>query len=219
MGCLKKFGCLALIVVIVLAAFLGRGLWLPKIRGASKSDAAAIAAGTWQPLTTEGGQRAQRVIAQLSQATSVAAVTVGPGDLAAYVVDQLSGTLPASADSVMAAAIGDRLCVRAVVKTNEIADKKTLGPLAMLLGDREPVQMCGVIKIHSPGKGELQVKEFKIRELAIPGPAIPRIIKQMAPNDREGLADDGLPLQTPPYIGDVRIEKGQVIISKQARTQ
>ena len=213
MGCLQRIGCLAVIAVALVAGFLLRGLWLPKLRGKPKVETAA-AAGTWQELTPEGGQRAQRVIAQLAQQAGPPSVNVTPGELAAYVVQQLSETLPESADSIQAAAFGDRLCVRAVVKTTEVADRKTLGPLAMLLGEREPVQMCGVIKIHSPGSGELQVKEFKIRELAIPGPAIPRIIKQMAPRDREGLANDGLPLRTPPYIGDVRVANGQITISK-----
>ena len=64
------------------------------------------------------------------------------------------------------------------------------------------------------------MKSFKVRELAIPGPAIPRLIKQMSPTKRpEGLSDDGLPLETPNYIGDVAVRNGQVIISKQARTQ
>jgi hypothetical protein len=212
MGCLRKLGCLGLIAVILVGGFLLRGLWLPKLRGKPKTETAA--AGTWQPLTTEGGQRAQRVIAQLSQPGGPASVSVTPGELAAYVVQQLSETLPASADSIQAAAFNDRLCVRASVKTGDVADKKTLGPLAMMLGDREPVQMCGVVKILSPGKGELQVKEFKIRELSIPHPAIPRIIRQMAPADREGMSDDGLPLRTPPYIGDVRVSDGQIVISK-----
>jgi hypothetical protein len=217
MGCLRKIGCLALLVVLVAVGFLGRGLWLPKIRGTPKSGTSAAAEGTWQPLTTEGGRRAQHVIAQLSQPNGPPSVNVTPGELASYVVQQLSQTLPASADSIQASAIGDRLCVRTVVKTSEIADRKTLGPLAMLLGEREPVMMCGTIRIHSPGKGELQVKEFKIRELAIPGPAIPRIIRQMTPGERSPeLADNGLPLQTPPYIGDVKVANGQITISRTA---
>jgi hypothetical protein len=213
MGCLRRIGCLAVIAVVLVAGFLLRGLWLPKLRGKPRAETAAVAGG-WQDLTPEGGNRAQRVISQLAQPVGPTSVNVSPSELASYVLQQLSATLPESADSVQASAMGDRLCVRAVVRMADVADKKTLGPLAMLVGEREPVLMCGVIKIHSPGKGELQVKEFKIRELSIPGPAIPRIIKQMAPANREGLSDGGLPLQTPQYIGDVRVENGQVKISK-----
>ena len=218
MGCLRKIGCLVLIAVILAVGFLGRGLWMPKLRGKPKADAAA--AETWQPLTAAGGQRAQHLLSQLAQPTGPATVTVAPAELASYVLQQMSALLPESADSIQAAAIGDRLCVRAVVKTADVADKNTLGPLSMLLGAREPVQMCGVIKIHEPGRGELQVKEFQIRELKIPGPAIPRIVKQMSPRDRAAyLSDDGLPLQTPSYVGDVQVKDGKITISKQARTQ
>lgn len=216
MGCLKKIGCLSFLIVLVVVGYLGRGLWLPKLR---KADTPAVA-NTWQPLTVEGASRAQRVLTQLSQDGGPPSVTVPPGELVAYIVQQLSSALPESADSVEAAAINDRLCVRAVIKTADFGDKKSLGPLAMMLSEREPVRMCGVINIISPGRGELQVKEFRVRELSIPGPAIPRLIKQMSPSNRpEGLSDDGLPLETPTYVGDVAVRNGQVIISKQARTQ
>lgn len=217
MGCLRKIGCLSFLIVLVVVGYLGRGLWLPKLR---KADTPAAAANTWQPLTQEGASRAQRVLTQLSQAGGPPSVTVPPGELVAYIVQQLSSALPESADSVQAAAINDRLCVRAVIKTTDFGDKKSLGPLAMVLSEREPVRMCGVINIISPGKGELQVKEFRVRELSIPGPAIPRLIRQMSPSNRpEGLSDDGLPLETPVYVGDVAVRNGQVVISRQARTQ
>jgi hypothetical protein len=213
MGCLRKIGCLSFLIVLLVVGYLGRGLWLPKLRN---PDAAA--ASTWQPLTDEGASRAQRVLTQLSQDGGPPSVTVSPHDLIAYIVQRLSSALPESADSVQAMAINDRLCVRAVIRTSDFGDRKTLGPLAMILGDREPVQMCGIINIISPGKAELQVKEFKVRELGIPGPAIPRLIKQMSPANRpEGLSPDGLPLETPPYIADVAVRNGQIIISKTAK--
>ena len=217
MGCLRKIGCLALVIVLLVVGFLGRGLWMPKLRKPSET---AAAAGGWQPMTEEGASRAQRILGQLAQEGGPPSVSVAPADLVAYIVQQLSQALPESADSINVAAVNDRLCVRAVIKTSDFADKKTLGPLAMMLGDREPVSMCGVINIIAPGKGELQVKEFRVRELGIPGPAIPRLIKQMSPSNRpEGLSADGLPLETPTYVSDVAVRNGQVIISKQARTQ
>jgi hypothetical protein len=218
MGCLKTIGCLALVIVLLGVGFLGRGLWMPKLRD-SKSEP-VTATSTWQPLTQAGAARAQRVLQQLSQQDGPRFVSVPASELVAYIVQQLSSALPESADSIEAAAINDRICVRAIVKTGDFADRKSLGPLAMMLGEREPVSMCGVINILSPGKGELQVKEFKVRELGIPGPAIPRLIRQMSPPNRpEELSDDGLPLETPVYIGDVTVRNGQVVISRQARTQ
>ena len=213
MGCLKKIGCLALILVLFVVGFLGRGLWLPKLRKSSPNTA-----DTWQALSPAGAARAQRLVEQLGRDGGPPSVSVPAADLVSYMVQQLSSALPESADSVEAAAIGDRLCVRAVIKTTDFADTKALGPMASLLNDREPVLMCGIIHIMSPGKGELQIKEFKVRELGIPHPAIPRLVKQMSPSDRpEGMSDDGLPLTTPNYVGDVTVKNGQVVISKQAK--
>lgn len=218
MGCLRKIGCISLVIVLAVVGYLGRGLWMPKLRDAKPESAAA--ADTWQPLSEQGAARAQRVLQQLAQDGGPPSVTIPAAELVSYIVQQLSSALPESADSIQAAAINDRICVRAVLKTADFADKKTLGPLAMMLGEREPVLLCGVIHIISRGKGELQVKEFKVRELGIPGPAIPRLIKQMSPSNRpEGLSDDGLPLETPTYVGDVAVRNGQVVISKQMRTQ
>lgn len=218
MGCLKKIGCLSLAVILLAVGYLGRGLWMPRLRDSKPEPVTATS--TWQPLTPQGAARAQRMLQQMSQEAGPPSVTVPAGELVAYIVQELSAALPESADSIQAAAINDRICVRAVVNTSDFADKKSLGPLAMMLGDREPVSLCGVINILSAGKGELQVKEFKVRELAIPGPAIPRLIRQMSPSNRpEGLSDDGLPLETPVYVRDVSVRNGQVVISKQPRTQ
>ena len=63
---------------------------------------------------------------------------------------------------IEAAAINDRLYVRAVVKTSDLGASGALGPLAALLGDRERIQVGGVIRIIRPGFAELQVKEMKI---------------------------------------------------------
>jgi hypothetical protein len=142
-------------------------------------------------------------------------VTIVAGDLATYILQELSRTLPTSADSIEAAAIGDRLCVRAVVRTSDLGDKGSLGPVAMLLGDRERLQLCGVLRIIRPGSGELQVKELRVRDLNLPQPLIPRLIRQLSRGERSpDLSPDGLALRTPDYIGDVRVQNGQITLYK-----
>ena len=68
MGCLSKIGCLALVIILLIVGYLGRGLWMPKLRGSRAEPATATSA--WQPLTPEGGARAQRVLQQLSSQSS-----------------------------------------------------------------------------------------------------------------------------------------------------
>ena len=211
MGCLKKLGCLVVGVVLLVVGAAGAWYWLRGRPGGSTADSAGLTAGSWQPLTPAGAQRARTALERLRAPRGPAYQSLVPADLAAYILQELSRTLPSSADSVEAAAIDDRLCVRAVVRTSEFGDRNALGPFAMLLGDRERVQMCGLLRILRPGVGEFQVKQFRLREFNLPEAVIPRMIGQMSRGPRPpGISPDGLPLQTPQYIGDVRVQGGQI---------
>ena len=217
MGCMKKLGCLLVVVVIAIVAFLYRDGWIKILPGGSKRDSAGAVARTWQPLTPEGSKRAQAALNQLRAPRGPAYVTVGPGDLAAYILQELAKALPPSADSIEAAAIGDRLFVRAVVNTRELGGNGggALGPLSALLGDRERIQLGGTLRIIRPGYAELAVKEAKIGNLSVPQPLIPRLIRQISRGLRPPeLAADGLPLQTPEYVGDVRVSDGKITLYK-----
>ena len=217
MGCLKKLGCLVGAVVLIAVGAAGAWYYM-KGRPASGSKAdTSLASGGWQSLTPAGAQRAKTALARVQAPRGPSYVTVAPGDLAAYILQELSRTLPTSADSIEAAAVNDRLCVRAVVRISELGDKNALGPLAMLLGDRERLQFCGVLRIIRPGAGELQVKELRIREVNLPQQLIPRIVRQISRGTRPAeLSPDGLPLKTPDYIGDVRVLKGEITVYKAA---
>lgn len=219
-GCLKALGCLFLVILIAIAAFFTRGYWWSKVWRFGGDSAAVADASTWQPLTGEGAQRARAALEQLRSNRGPVYRTVRPGDLAAYIVQELSKTLPASADSIEAAAIGDRLYVRASIRTSELGDPAALGPFAMLLGDRERIQLGGTLRIIRPGFAELQVKEFRIRDFAVPPALIPRLVRQLSPAQRSPeLSPDGLPLRTPDYIGDVRIADGQITLYRTQTTR
>src|SRR5207253_1487252 len=135
-----------------------RDLWLGNRRPETPTSGRALS--TWQALTPEGAKRAEVALRQLQSPSGPVYASVAPGDLAAYIFQQLSHSLPKSADSIEAAAIGERLYVRAVVATADLGGKNALGPLAMLLGSRERVQLGGVLHIIRPGQAELQVKEM-----------------------------------------------------------
>jgi hypothetical protein len=142
-------------------------------------------------------------------------VEIAPGDLAAHILQEVSRTLPPSADSVVAAAIGDRLHVQALIRTSDLGASDALGPIAMLLGEQERVRMGGTLRIIRPGAGEFQVKELRIRDFALPQGVIPRFIREINVGDRPpGLSPDGLPVRTPDYVGDVRISDNKVTVYK-----
>jgi hypothetical protein len=217
MGCMKKLGCLVVVVIVAVAAFLYRDGWIRILPGGSKRDSASVATQTWQPLTPEGAKRAQAALNQLRAPRGPVYANVAPGDLAAYILQELAKSLPPSADSIEAAAIGDRLFVRAVVSTRELggAGGGALGPLSALLGERERIQLGGTLRIIRPGLAELAVKEAKIGRLNIPQALIPRLIRQISRGLRAPeLSADGLPLQTPEYIGDIRVSNGRITLYK-----
>jgi hypothetical protein len=215
MGCLKTLGCLFLILLLAGAAFFTRGMWLPMIGGRGAGNAVVSDTSAWKPLTPAGAERARVALDRLRAPRGPAYLTLGPGDLAAYIVQELSRALPASADSIEAAAIGDRLYVRTTLRTSDLGDRSSMGPLAVLLGERERVQLGGTLRIIRPGLAELQVKEFRIRDFALPQAIIPRLIRQISRGERPPeLSPDGLALRTPDYIGDVRISNGQITLYK-----
>ena len=219
---MKKLGCLVFIVLLAAGGYWAYSTgWIrfgrPEPGGGRRESGAAGVAGapTWQALTPDGAKRADAALRQLSSTRGPVYVNVTPGDLAAYILQELTRALPTSADSIQAAAFGDRLYVRAVVPVKDLGGAKGLGPLGALLGDRERIELGGALRIVHPGLAELQVKEMKIRELRLPQALIPRLIGQMSRSARPaGLAPDGIPLQTPPYIADVRVTDGRVTLYK-----
>lgn len=216
---MKKLGCLVALVLLIVLAIVGwftRASWMRVLPGRAR-DTATPTVATWQPLTPAGAERAKGSLERLRVPAGPAYVTVAPGDLAAYIFQELSRTLPSSADSIEAAAIGDRLYVRAVVRTADLGDRGAFGPLSMLFGDRERLQLGGTLRIIRPGFAELQVKELKIRDFNVPQGLIPRLVRQISRGERPPeLSPDGLPLRTPDYIGDVRVSNGQITLYRTA---
>jgi hypothetical protein len=211
----RAIGCFFVIVIIAVLAYLSRGLWWGRVTGRGPVDRAVVTAMTWQPLTPEGGARARTALQRLAARNGPQYVDVAPGDLAAHILQELSRALPPSADSIEAAAIGDRLHVRALIRTSDLGAKEALGPIAMLLGEQERVRMGGTLRILRPGLGEFQVKEFRIRDFSLPQGIIPRLIRQINVGARPpGLSPDALPLRTPEYVGDVRISSNKITIYK-----
>lgn len=213
---MKKLGCLVVLVILALALWATRGMWLARIRGDRADSAAATG---WQTLTPEGAERARVALERLRSPRGPAFTTVAAGDIGAHIYQEITRTLVRTSDSAQAAAIGDRLFIRAVVPVASLGDKSALGPLAMLLGDRERMQLGGTLRIIRPGLAEFRVSEVRIRELALPQALIDRLTERMAARDRDpALARGALPVRTPDYIGDVRVLNGQITLYRTAVT-
>jgi hypothetical protein len=213
MGCLSRFGCLLLLAVIAIIAWITSDHWLPRLT--HRTTAVTTAGPVWEPITPQGAERTRQMLTKLSQQTGPVFGNLSGADAASYVFQALARQLPRSADSVEAAVIGDRLYIRASVKLQDLGGASVLGPLAGMLGEREQMQFGGTFHVIRPQLAEYQVKDIKVRDFSIPQAMIPRVLSQTERGSRpEGLSPDGLPLVVPKYLGDVRIANGRVTLYK-----
>jgi len=215
-GCIKKLGCLFIIVVGALA-YVTREHWLPlyhRMAGSGGADTAAVADGEWQPLTDEGAARARRAVASMSSSTGAVYANLTAADLAAYVFRELTNQLPPGAEDARAAVVGDRLYLKALVSPKDLGGAQALGPLASMLPDKDTVTFGGNLELVKPGLAQFRVRELKYGNLAIPRAMIPQLVKRAARERPEGLAEDALPLPVPPAVADVRVARGRVTLYK-----
>jgi len=215
MGCLRSIGCLALVVVGAAAAWWFRADWLPLLHGGNRPEAAAPVTVVWQPVTPEGAERAKDAVAKLGSRSGAVFANLPPGDLTAYILAELRKQLPPSAHDIEAAVIDQQLWVRAQVRLSDFGGPGELGPLGSFFGDAETVMFGGTLAIVNPGLAVYRVKELRIRDMSVPSPMIPKLLRRVEHGSRPpGLADDALPMLVPRYIADVRVQNGKITLYK-----
>jgi hypothetical protein len=215
MGCLRRAGCLLVVAVIAVALWVTQDSWLRVIRHSQKEPTTTTVERVWRPLSPDAAARGRRAIDGLSSTRGPVYANLSADEIASYVVSAAGSAFPASADSVEAAVIGDILYVRAIVPTKDIASSGALGPLAGLLNEREKVSLGGSFHVIRPGLSEFQLRDVKLREFSVPKGAIPRLVQQLTKGKKTpGVADNALPVATPPSLADVRIANGQVTLYK-----
>lgn len=208
MGLIRLLLVLVLLVAAVAAGWLVRDRFGPLFGSETPTEEGPL----WQAVTPEGAERARRQIDQL-QGRGPAYVAIGPGDLTAYIVQELSQQLPPSAEGAEAAVIGDRLYVRASIQLSDFGGDRALGPLSGIVGDREEVQFSGTLERLRPGLAQYRVRSLRIRDLSVPQPLIPRLLRNSAGRWRPPeLAEDALPLAMPEHIGDIRLAAGRILV-------
>lgn len=212
MGCIARMGCLMMLAILAAGAWLTRDRWISRVIA---PEPAGPTANVWEPLTPEAGLRGRKAIEALQTSGGPVFENLRAGEIASYVFQTVGRALPASADSVEAAVIGDALFVRAIVPVKDLAGRGVLGPLGGLLNDREKISLGGTFRVIRPGLSEFRVREITLREFKLPAGAIPRLIQQMSHGNRPaGLDPNGLPVATPKSLADVRIANHQVTLYK-----
>ena len=220
-GCLKRAGCL--VIIIVLAAVW---YWYARVESPAAATAPATATATtatsvssgWHRLTSADAERGRVAVQSLERQAGPVFANLSPAEVASYIFLVVAKQLPPSAKNAEAAIIGDRLYVRSEVDLKDFGGAKSLGPLGLLLGERDSVRFGGTINMLRPGLGEFLVQEVKLGRIEVPSALIPRLLTQMKRGKTvEGISQNGLPMVMPPYISDVRISNGKITLYKSVK--
>lgn len=225
MGCLRNLGCLVVLAIAAVFGWLYRDQLVSTVgrsTGRAEREATATTASApsrdWEPLTASAAARTRTAIEKLTRRSGPVFVTIPAADAASYILEEISAQLPQSARNVAARVVGDRLYVRTDVRMADVGGAGVLGPLASVLGDEETIEFGGTVDVLRPGLAEYRVRSIKVRDLSIPSPAIPRIMRRVRPDSvPEGLAADALSMQIPSTIADIRIANGKVTLYKAVR--
>ena len=211
MGCIARLGCLLLLVILGVVAWLNRDRWLHRAPAAVPTVSAT---SDWSPLTDAGAQRTRDALTKLSSPRGPVFVTLGGADVASYIASQIARQMPASSDSFAARVKDDQISVRATMKISELG-KSALGVLGSLFGDRERVEMGGTLRVIGKGVAEFLITEVRVHDVALPSAVISRLVSPLVKGARpKGLDDNALPVAIPSYIGDVRVAKGKITLYK-----
>jgi hypothetical protein len=220
-GFFRRIGCLIVIIVII----VGIWYWYAVEKSSTGSNAPTTAGATaasvnpgWQPLTAADAERGRVAVQSLGRQSGPVFANLSPAEAASYIFLVVAKQLPPSAKNAEAEIVGDRLYVRSEVELKDFGGSKNLGPLGMLLGDRDSVRLGGTINMLKPGLAEFLVQEVKLGRLDVPTSFIPRLVSQMKRGKQvEGISRNGLPMVMPAYISDVRISNGKITLYKSVR--
>jgi hypothetical protein len=209
-SCLGRLGCLFVLLLAGVYAYLTRDRWLARVTG--NGDSTTV---TWQPVTEPGAKQAEDALASLQRKDGPAYVTMSAAELAALMVASTGHRLPAALDSVEAAVLDETVRVRALVRLEDIRGLDALGPLSGMLGNTERIEFTGTMAVLRPGLGEFRIASVKVGDFLLPRAAIPRLLARLDSSVRpEGVSPDGIAITIPEYIGDVRISRGEITLYK-----
>ena len=199
MGCLRKLGCLVLLLAALVAGFLLRdrlGALLRRVRGTP--EPAPLVYVTPAP---GAAARADAALGALARRGGPAYVDVTAAELASLIERQLAGGGRRVLDSV-AVALGDqRVEVRGSLDMSAVPHR-LLGSLSEGLGRRERVVAGGLLSARPDGHLVWTIDQLKIGEFLFPRSVIPAILHVM---NLTGADTPAVPIPLPASIGDVRV--------------
>lgn len=147
--------------------------------------------------------------AAMRQASGPQSVTLSPDEMASLIQAGLHAEARRALDSIRVRLEPGRIALHAYLLTASL--DTLLGPIAMLLGPREPMAVAGPARSVKAGLIAWEPDNFTIRSFAFPQAAIPHLVNQLT-----GGSDGTIPIAVPPTVRQIRIQPAGVTFSRQA---
>jgi hypothetical protein len=206
-GCLRRLGCLVFLLAAAAAGYYYyTHHWAPR-----KEETAA---GVWRRVNPADADRGARSIAMLQSSSGKVFANLSATEAVGYLLQRVAQQLPPSSRDIEAMIRGDTLNVRAVIPIRDLGAGAVLGPLSSLLSERDTVQFGGTVSMVHNGLAQFHITRISIHGIALPAPAIPKLVRQLRHESPDGLAPNALALPLPSYISDIRIGNGKVTLYK-----
>ena len=213
-GCLKgvvQIGCAAALIGVLALGWWFRDPILTTVArwfGGSQAlpPVADTAVGAPTPSATASGEKK---VTTLRGAAGPDSIVLTPNEMASLIGAGIDWRVRKTYDSLRVELQEDKLILHARLDTRALPPG-TLGPFAGVFGDHEPLRMAGTVSIGRPGTALYDITEISLRGIAIPGPFITQITKQMA-----GASPDGaVPVKVDPAVTEVKVHTTGVVLYK-----
>jgi hypothetical protein len=212
-GCLRRLGCLALLLLVAAGLWFTRDRWKSRVFG-ERNTAGVI----WRPVTSSGAVRARDVVESLGHESGPVFVNLSAEDLGSLMIASAGSRLPASISAPQVGIADDKVLLRATINLDDISGLKGLGPITSMMDKREPFECSGTLDIVRPGLAEYRVESAKLGTLVLPSSMIPRLLARFSKAERfDGVAANGIAFEVPTYVGDVRVARGRVTLYKNVK--
>ncbi|MGZ8376598.1 MAG: hypothetical protein ACXWZS_08965 [Gemmatirosa sp.] len=213
-GCLRRLGCLVVLLLAV-GAWFARDLWWPRLQRVNAPKPELVAAADsngWEPLDQARAERGERAVRALAARSGPVYVSLRAGELASYAFLSLADAPPLPLDDAQAAVVGDRVYLRSVVSLRDLGG--ALGAAGALLPERDTLRLGGTFEVVRAGLAQFRVMDVRIGALPVPASLVPRLIRRTNDGTSAGVSHDAIALPIPRYIGDVRVARGRITLYK-----
>lgn len=205
MGCLRAMIWRVLGSLMLLAVLVGGYIYRHEIMD-YWDQLHGRATETYVTPAAGGAASAADKLSRLARSGGPAYVDLTASDVGALIDAALTHEARRVFDSTQVSLLENEIRVRGSLDLSGVP-RNMLGPLAGVVGNREPAAIGGPLSVDSTGQLMLTVTYLKVRDFPFPRSTIPRILSAARV---PGAVGASLPVPGTPKLGDVRVSPSHV---------